>query len=249
MLTYCAISGVSAQTALDSFEVFLGHEIAEHDEGGILQLSHQSVGSAEGCAQACLTDKGCNSFEYGISGEAVGSCRLSYDTRATTAASEYVSTPLWNYYELSTPVDVLGAFLAPQNNTWLPGADDVATYNNVTKQACAGLCLHNAACRRYGHPHRICASSTPCAFPTICEFYLTQVNNQFLNAGIRINLLIFFTQLRLFEQWSGVHRRESIWDCGQRTADNVPGIGDGVESVSTYLLWSNYSREVSVVMR
>lgn len=156
------IQGISAQ-ALNNFTKIEGAALFGHDDAGIFALAHESVEDEEGCAQACLNDRSCNSFEFGVSGDTEGDCRLSYDTQSTINASAQVqesvtgiaeqngttATPLWDYYELTIPVNSLVGFAAPLADTWLPGVNDVATHANVTRQACAAMCLHNAACRSF----------------------------------------------------------------------------------------------------
>lgn len=143
--------------------MFEGVEILGHDDGGIISSLLRIVTDAEECAQACLNDRCCNSFEFGVSGDTIGHCRLSYDTQSTVNASllmqasitnipvqnVLVQTPLWQYYESTNPVNPLVAFQAPLANTWLPGVNDVGKYTNVTLEACAALCVHNAGCRSF----------------------------------------------------------------------------------------------------
>jgi hypothetical protein len=52
------------------------------------------------CAQLCINDPGCLSFDSGVVGNfQEGDCFLSYDNRKTNDASKFLSVSQLNYYE------------------------------------------------------------------------------------------------------------------------------------------------------
>ena len=119
------------------------------------------------CAQACVNDRGCVSFEIGTDGVHKEDCLLSYDTPKSVAASgAFVKSPAWDYYEMkqkrASPTD----FFAPTQNKLLTGQDTAGTYINITVQACAQRCLHRTGCKSfdYGGRTALCADSASAGF-------------------------------------------------------------------------------------
>jgi hypothetical protein len=56
--------------------------------------------SAADCAQRCLDDAGCLSFDAGVIGLwQEGDCFLSYDNRQTNGPSQFLSVSQLDYYE------------------------------------------------------------------------------------------------------------------------------------------------------
>ena len=81
-----------------------------------------------------------------------GDCLLSFDTRSTIPVDTFAASAAWDFYERVQPADPLSLY-ARTAESWLPGVNDVATYEQVTETACAQLCFQHAECRSFEHSY------------------------------------------------------------------------------------------------
>eukprot|EP00045_Choanoeca_perplexa_P018112 m.278826 g.278826 ORF g.278826 m.278826 type:complete len:2990 (+) comp17719_c0_seq2:308-9277(+) len=91
--------------AATNFKKTAGCYIQGSDNGGVFQSTH----TVEACAQLCLNDVCCKSFDAGqVGGPREADCFLAYETKAQVPAGDYVcnSTQQLDYYEKKLQSDV-----------------------------------------------------------------------------------------------------------------------------------------------
>jgi len=127
-----------------NFTRFPLHRIIGHDDGGLFT---DGVASVEACTQLCINDRGCTSFEFGVSEKTKGHCLLSYDMRSTVnTATEFVDSASFDYFERTEPLsNVLTSF--KDHGGWLKGQATGGVIVGITATACAQRCLHSAHCK------------------------------------------------------------------------------------------------------
>mmetsp|Transcript_3775 Transcript_3775/g.9496 ORF Transcript_3775/g.9496 Transcript_3775/m.9496 type:complete len:1193 (+) Transcript_3775:152-3730(+) len=161
---------VAAQTPA-GYSRFVSHWIIGRDQAGLTAVTatnRQLASTVAACAAACDNDRGCNSFEFGVGRSTAGLCRLSYDTRTSVAsiAGAYAPSSEWDFYERTQPFAPLAGFASAVPDSWIAGVNDIATYTNATREACAALCLHHPACRSFEWSN----GGPPCEDSTISGF-------------------------------------------------------------------------------
>jgi hypothetical protein len=139
-------------------------------------LEEVDAKSPQECAQLCIDDAGCLSFDSGVPGLwQAGDCFLSYDNRRTTPAANFISVSQLNYYEkllggqsylsllffvciclmltfcliLVFAVPILGIEYAARNGCYLAGNNQASYNDSYTAETCAHLCMNDPCCMSF----------------------------------------------------------------------------------------------------
>ncbi|XP_052826951.1 uncharacterized protein LOC106869390 [Octopus bimaculoides] len=120
-------------------------------KGAILDIPGKTLGSkknvtADVCAEKCLSDKNCLSFE--IKGES-GKCYLSQETAASSKKIKAAKTK--DYYQRVNADDDILKF----KSTIIPGEDIFKRLKNVTLKECDHACHQTPGCNSYEYKERV----------------------------------------------------------------------------------------------
>eukprot|EP00051_Salpingoeca_urceolata_P006478 m.85467 g.85467 ORF g.85467 m.85467 type:complete len:2344 (-) comp14846_c0_seq1:181-7212(-) len=142
-----------------------GKVLSGRNAGGsfVEAVDHKSV---QECAQLCLDDAGCKSFDVGRPSTGpgfdpfsfqAGDCFLSYDN---TSTGTLVSVDQLDFYEKRLGViSALERAFEAKPNCLLPGSDEGGIFLDdlYSPEACAQLCLNDVCCKSFeaGNPDSI----------------------------------------------------------------------------------------------
>ena len=142
---------VNATNPIYSFEHVPHHYIKGSNAAGVFLEEHEEM-SVEACAQLCLDDAGCKSFDAGVVGPYMsqeGDCFLSYDNRATAETGAFRPINQLNYYEKKHTQSVLTEF-SKTDDCYIIGHDNGGSFDSVhTPEACGQLCLNDPCCTSF----------------------------------------------------------------------------------------------------
>eukprot|EP00928_Gymnodinium_smaydae_P007819 TRINITY_DN1279_c0_g2_i3.p1 TRINITY_DN1279_c0_g2~~TRINITY_DN1279_c0_g2_i3.p1 ORF type:complete len:756 (+),score=115.66 TRINITY_DN1279_c0_g2_i3:69-2336(+) len=196
---------------------------------GYNDLGSFAVSDPEECAQKCLQDVQCKSFDYGARASVAGECWLSTANRES-AGSAYTQWKLYDYYERSTvagtsvnmkvedensgptggAAEALGsdlekAFLGPFVGMGISGYNDLGSFAVSEPTTCAQKCLQVPMCKSFDHGSRGKVAG---------ECWLSTANRE--SAGSA------YTQWKLYDYYERVSESESSGDERNRGDENVP---------------------------
>jgi len=136
--------------SLYSFDIFPHHFLQGSNAAGyyLEDVDHKTV---EECAQLCLDDAGCKSFDAGVPGlHQEGDCFISYDNRRHLDDSNFVAISQLSYYERRDMPDVIGVMFERSSGCFLTRLDEGGVFlDSHTPETCAQRCLTDTCCKSF----------------------------------------------------------------------------------------------------
>ena len=147
---------VNSSNPIYNFDLIPHRFIQGSNAGGAFLEDHQLISLSE-CAQRCLDDAGCKSFDAGVEGlHQEGDCFLSYDNQFSVEKDRFKAVTQLNYFELklssgfAEPVLENTDVFTETKNCFIVGHDDGGHFENEhSPQSCAQLCMHDACCASF----------------------------------------------------------------------------------------------------
>ena len=149
----CVATPVASQS-----KFFIQPQRYLHKSNGVFYKldDHDHLSPAE-CAQLCLNNKLCQSFDLGSSFQ-TGDCFGSYDTKDTVMQGQFRSVQQLNYYERKEKTDIISTAFTVKKNCYIVGSDDLlkvsrdldttpADQAGFSPQHCAAECMRNPRCK------------------------------------------------------------------------------------------------------
>lgn len=160
---------VNSTNPVYAFHPIPRHFISGANAGGVFLESHEEM-TVEACAQLCLDDAGCKSFDAGVVGMfQEGDCFLSYDNRASAPEGTFKPVDQLDYYERKDSNSILPEFTKTED-CFIVGHDNGGNFDSVhTPEACGQLCLNDPCCTSFevGHEGSLNALDCRLSYATI----------------------------------------------------------------------------------
>eukprot|EP00049_Salpingoeca_infusionum_P027963 m.35257 g.35257 ORF g.35257 m.35257 type:complete len:2485 (+) comp9868_c0_seq1:133-7587(+) len=142
---------------LSRFQRYAGRYLFKSNAAGenLEAFDHKTLAE---CAQICLADKGCKSFDAGnpIYFQA-GDCFLSYDNKDTIKPGDFGQTYQLDYYEKTSlsEAPLLDFAYEKSPGCYIDGSDEGGVFKNDlddsgnSQEACAQLCMNDVNCKSF----------------------------------------------------------------------------------------------------